>query len=172
MNLLAAALIIVIILLLFYISFIKKNIKKFKNDLLGQLKDITEKLINLANGNFNISFIIDNSNNIKKDIFNDQIITLKKKFNEIVSDPINRICYVGADSYHEGQKIGYLIGQNCPENSDIIILVTSNLKATYANLRVKGMQKVLKEKFPKITIAEIFEANADNESAYNFLKGH
>ncbi|MBN2545926.1 MAG: substrate-binding domain-containing protein [Spirochaetes bacterium] len=124
----------------------------------------------MAFGNLKAYIDIKNEGYDDKDYVNNQVVDLKKQFNEIVSEPINRILYVGVDPYHEGYNSGYQFGKNCPENSEIIILVTSNLKAIYIYLRVKGFVTVLKEKFPTLKIIEIFESNADKERSYKYIK--
>lgn len=161
-----------IIILLFIIIILYKKIKSIKNYLAKEIAEITEKLSKLAYGNLTTAFDLKNSTPCKKksNLFLNEIINLKKQFNEITCEPLNRICYVGSDPYNEGYKCGYLIGEKCESNSEIVILVSTNLNVINMFLRVKGFTSILKEKFPTLKIIEVFEANADKEKTYEFLK--
>ena len=144
------------LLLLSYIYYSKNKIKNLKISFFEEIKEITEKLSKLAYGNLTTSFDLKkNDKNKNLNYLNDEIFSLKKQFNEITSEPLNRICYVGADPYHEGYNSGIIFGENCPINSEIIVLVTSNLNTIYIFLRVKGFTTVLKEKYPSLKITEI-----------------
>jgi methyl-accepting chemotaxis protein len=80
--------------------------------------------------------------------------------NTVTAVPCNRICYVGADSYREGEKCGAIMGELLGGTGSVAIL-TPSLTATNHKLRRKGFQNELATKFPGIRVVAVREENED-----------
>lgn len=174
-----------VIIFLFFIFFII-IIKIFfheKEKILSKCSLVSENLEKINSGDLTISFnsnLMQNLNN-KKGIFfrkiNKKIDIISEKLNEVTAEPLKRVCYVGPDSYLEGKKISFILGEYLMGKGEIAVVITSNLNSSIVqNLRYKGFLNVIMDKFPEIKIIEVFEANNNkkgvNEFVINLLKQH
>ncbi len=86
-------------------------------------------------------------------------------FNTVTAVACKRICYVGADSFREGKKCGEIMGELLQGKGQVAILLRS-FSITGANLRRKGFQNTISEKYPGIQIVEILEEQEDIDTTY------
>jgi methyl-accepting chemotaxis protein len=80
--------------------------------------------------------------------------------NTLSAVPCNRLCYVGADSYREGEKCGAVMGELLDGRGTVAILLPS-LTATNHTLRRKGFQNGLAAKCPGIRVVAVREQHED-----------
>jgi len=92
-----------------------------------------------------------------------------KEFNTATDNPCQRLLYVGADSYLEGRACGEAIGKAIEGKGKIAIIVEQfgNLGQ---ELRRKGFQNLLIEKYPSIKIVDTLEGLANFDVCYNQTK--
>lgn len=93
--------------------------------------------------------------------------------NDITFDPCRRLCYIGADSFLEGRKCGELMGNILNGKGRVLI---GSGKHAGLRLRQLGFESVIKERFPQITIADVFETQESpifcTENLKAMLKEH
>ncbi len=89
-----------------------------------------------------------------------------KEFNSATDKPCQRFIYVGADSYLEGQACGEAMGKALNGRGKVVILL-EKFNIIGHDLRRKGFQNVLREKYPSISVAEMVETNLNFELTYN-----
>lgn len=94
---------------------------------------------------------------------------LSLEFNALTDVPCKRLCYVGADSFLEGRRCGELMGEMLAGKGEIAI-TTGFFTATGLELRRKGFQSALREKFPEIRVVEVYENHETPEIAYQKTK--
>jgi methyl-accepting chemotaxis protein len=98
-----------------------------------------------------------------------------ESFNGITDEPCLRLCYVGSDSYAEGEAIGAAIG-HLLGGSGSLAVITADFRSANHSLRRKGVANILAAKFPKIELLETVEAFEDVERSYaaacDILKRH
>ena len=169
-NILIIIVILFLICIIFTLVFIL-ILKKTKKNLLKECRSISEYLDKLAIGNLTNTFEIPDfkKNKIFKDIFI-EIQKIKKKYNEVTSDPLERVCYVGTDSFLEGKKCAQIMAKYCKEKGDLAIIITVSLAISNLELRYKGFLTIIKENFPEMNIIKVFEAKGDKDKAYEFTK--
>ena len=92
-----------------------------------------------------------------------------KEFNSATDNPCQRLLYVGADSYLEGRACGDAMGKALNGKGKVAVVVES-LSIIGHELRRKGFQNILKEKYPSISIVDIVETNLNNEVNYSETK--
>ncbi len=92
-----------------------------------------------------------------------------KEFNSATDKPCQRLLYVGADSYLEGQACGEAMGKALNGIGKVVILV-ERLNIIGHDLRRKGFQSVLREKYPSISVADVVETNLSFEVTYDQTK--
>jgi methyl-accepting chemotaxis protein len=86
-------------------------------------------------------------------------------FNGITNEPCMRLCYVGSDSYAEGQAVGEALGRLLGGRGSVAIFV-ADLHSVNHSLRRKGAMSVLAEKFPGIEVVETFESFELGDKTY------
>lgn len=98
-----------------------------------------------------------------------------ESFNGITDEPCLRLCYVGSDSYAEGEAVGAAMGRLLGGSGSVAV-ITADLRSANHSLRRKGLTNVLAAKFPKIELLETVEAFEDVERSYaaacDILKRH
>ena len=169
-------------LLLFYIIFFYDRSLKQLNLKIKQMAEkdftaLTSALTELSHGNLTASLEVNSEsitmkasseiNNLVEGL-NSIITRIKessKEFNSATYKPCQRFCYVGADSYLEGRSSGELMGQNLNGKGKIAVFIGS-FSAAGHELRRKGFQSVLREKYPGIEIAEVIETFENPEIMY------
>jgi len=84
----------------------------------------------------------------------------------IRNGPCRRLCYVGSDSYAEGQIAGEALGRVLAGRGSVAIIV-SNLYSVNYILRRKGAIDVLAERFPNIKVIGTIESLEIGERTYS-----
>ncbi len=92
-----------------------------------------------------------------------------KEFNSATDRPCQRLVYVGADSYLEGQACGEAMGKAMNGKGKVVILL-EKFNIIGHDLRRKGFQNVLREKYPSISVLDIAETNLNFELTYEQTK--
>lgn len=101
-------------------------------------------------------------------IFNTIINSLQdsaSEFNTVTDEPCQRLFYVGADPYLEGQTSGEALGRALNGRGDVVVIIASSSQTSH-HLRRKGFENVLREKYPEIKILDTAEHNNDVEKCY------
>ena len=83
-----------------------------------------------------------------------------RDLNTLSAVPCNRICYVGADSFREGEKCGAIMGELLGGKGTVAILMPSYSTVNHG-LRRKGFQNALAAKYPGISIVDVLEQHED-----------
>jgi methyl-accepting chemotaxis protein len=89
-----------------------------------------------------------------------------KEFNSATEKPCQRLFYVGADSYLEGRACGEAMGKALNGKGKVGVIL-ENFNSISQELRRKGFQNILREKYPSIIIVDTVETNFNNEVCYN-----
>jgi len=89
-----------------------------------------------------------------------------KEFNSATEKPCQRLFYIGADSYLEGRACGEAMGKILNGKGKVAVII-DNINNIGEELRRKGFQNILREKFPSIIIVDTVETNFNNEACYN-----
>ena len=106
------------------------------------------------------------------EILNEMIQSLNetaKEFNAITDIPCRRLCYVGADSFLEGRQCGEVMGELIGGKGEVAV-VTPSFKASGLELRRKGFESMLREKYPEIQIVDVKENHDSTEESYSITK--
>ena len=92
-----------------------------------------------------------------------QLQSSAKEYNTVTDEPCHRLFYVGADAYIEGRACGEMMGQSINGRGQVAIILGS-FSQTSHQLRRKGFESALREKYPDAQILETVEDhdNADN----------
>jgi len=142
------------------------------------LKSLSDAMSKLAQGNFSrqlavesqpVSDLLSSDMNRLADSFNVLIGTLDEvvhEFNSITEVPCLRLCFVGGDVYLQGRLSGETLGRALHGGKGEVAVFTGYFKSTGQELRRKGFQSILGEKFPGIQIVEVAENREDPELAY------
>ena len=80
-----------------------------------------------------------------------------------------RLCYVGADYEKSGRTAAQLLGLITGNKANVLV-VTGSCKMKGHNQRIVGFNKVVKSQFDGIKVADVFECNDDNFTAYCIVK--
>ncbi|RPJ23834.1 MAG: hypothetical protein EHM33_19755 [Chloroflexi bacterium] len=92
-------------------------------------------------------------------VFNSVIAHLQdsaREFNTITDEPCQRLFYVGADAYLEGRTCGETMAQAIHCQGQVVIIIGS-FSQTSHQLRHKGFESILREKYPGVQIMETAE---------------
>jgi methyl-accepting chemotaxis protein len=92
-----------------------------------------------------------------------------KEFNSATDKPCQRFIYVGADSYLEGQACGEAMGKALNGKGKVVILL-EKFNIIGHDMRRKGFQSVLREKYPAVSVLDIVETNLNFEFTYSETK--
>ena len=87
-----------------------------------------------------------------------------RSYNWITDEPCNRLCYVGTDSFQEGQMAGQAMGDQTGGRGRVFVVgifLQDNLV-----LRKNGFQTKLIDKFPGLQIANIFDRTSMDEEIF------
>jgi methyl-accepting chemotaxis protein len=169
-----------IIIFLYYKFVLFKSIKKLdkmENILLNHdLKSLTMSITELARGNLTIQasnsaeLLNQSKNEISSLIstYNNILNKVKEsiqEFNNITNIPCQRICYVGADSFREGEKCGEAMGKIL-EGKGQVAIALAGFMVSGQNLRRKGFKNYLEKKYPDIKIVEVIEHQENIDKCY------
>jgi methyl-accepting chemotaxis protein len=86
-----------------------------------------------------------------------------EQLNSVTDEACLRQFYVGPDGYLQGQTCADLMGRSVGGQGQLIILST-NLRNTGLQVRRRGFEALLREKYPDVEVAEIFECSTDLET--------
>ncbi len=144
---------------------------------------ITDGLTALAQGNLTARIALDDESiNLQSDshevkkltaLFNTVITQTRnsaKEFNSVTEEPCQRLFYVGADAYIEGRTCGEAMGQALHGKGQVAIIMGSFLQTSH-QLRRKGFESVLREKYPDIQIIETAEDQDSHENCHALTLG-
>jgi methyl-accepting chemotaxis protein len=163
---------------LLILGFLGWTIRKFRDTLpaetVNQLVEVTEiaakslstSLTHLAQGDLSSEVQLqintadkpaENSAFAEKLLRNliDALKSCAFELNNLTDEPCRRICYVGADSFLEGQKCGRVMADLLNGQGDLVI-VTGLGSAVNLELRRKGFENIIRE-YSRIRICKIVE---------------
>jgi methyl-accepting chemotaxis protein len=141
----------------------------------------TDALVALAQGDLTtrvklvsqpISFSGSPELNRLTEVFNSVIVSLQgsaNEFNNVTDEPCQRLFYVGADPYLEGRTCGELMGQALGGRGSVIV-ISGFLTQTSQELRRKGFESLLREKYPDIRMLDPIETLSKIDLAYTLTK--
>ncbi len=148
---------------------------------------ITDALAALAQGNLTTRVKLDSQSlNINSShevnqltlLLNKFIAQLQdsaKEFNTITDETCQRLLYVGSDTYQEGLACGDLMGSILNGQGQVAI-ITGSFSQTSHQLRRKGFEIILRDKYPGVQILETVEDHDSAENCYSktleLLKRH
>jgi methyl-accepting chemotaxis protein len=97
-----------------------------------------------------------------------QLQASAKEFNTVTDEPSQRLFYVGADAYLEGHTCGEIMGQLVNGQGQVVVIIGS-FSQTSHQLRRKGFEIALQEKYPNVQIMETAENQTDAENCYELV---
>ena len=161
-------------------STIINKVKEQGEKLLEDLNNWKNAMINLSQGDFSTTLSVEANPIPISDLLKEpyvsllnQIITklheVAVEFNLVTDIPCKRLCYVGADSFLEGQRCGELMGDILKGKGQIAIVI-SKYGYTSTELRRKGFESVIQASFPGIKIVTIIESKENPEISYEKTK--
>lgn len=139
---------------------------------------LTDGLAALAQGNLTThitlsdqQLAIHGSDEINKltNLINHLIYRLQagaKDFNSVTDEPCQRLFYIGADPYIEGQICGEMMGQTLQGQGEVVIIIGA-LSHISHQLRSKGFESTLREKYPRIRILSTVESQDNSEICHS-----
>jgi len=164
----------------------KKYDWKASEEIVDRLYEITETdtkalsgvMSELAQGNLSASLEIHSSHSIDEQYHEDDLADLLKKMiqglqncafelNNLTDIPCQRLCYIGADSFLEGQKCGQVMGALLEGSGEVIIIV-GLFSATNFELRRKGFENALRTQYPNVKVIKVLEDHEDPELTYQY----
>jgi hypothetical protein len=110
-----------------------------------------------------------------RDLFkaiNDLILHIQqgiKQLNSITQEPINRLVYVGSDSYRDGSVCGNIMGKLLNGKGQVAVFVGSHSNVGL-ELRRKGFQASLRQNYPGIRVVAVRETHEKAENSYRMTK--
>ena len=139
---------------------------------------LTSALAALAQGNLTARALIDvqpialssssEVNQVTK-VFNSFIAQLRdsaREFNTVTDEPNQRLFYVGTDAYLEGRACGEIMGQALKGQGQVAVIVGS-FSLTSQQLRLKGFESMLLEKFPNVKVIDTRENESSIEKCHD-----
>ncbi len=146
-----------------------KKIVKQGDKLLKDLNNWKNAMANLSQGDLSTTLTVgakpvvvsDPQKKSQISILNQIITNLHEvavEFNLVTDIPCKRLCYVGQDSFLEGQRCGELMGEILKGKGQVAVVINVFGYAS-TELRRKGFDSVLKASFPEIQNIEIIESN-------------
>jgi methyl-accepting chemotaxis protein len=83
------------------------------------------------------------------------------QLNSITDEACDRLLYVGPDDYQQGQVCGDLMGRTIGGRGQVAVL-SMDLRGVGLELRRKGFQAMLRQKYPGVEVVEIVETPTDD----------
>lgn len=148
-----------------------------KSSVVSDSLELSDSLTALAQGNLTkrikmksetIKLFSNPLINVVTDLFNQIILNLHEsaqEFNSITDEPNQRLFFVGSDAFLEGRACGEAMGQALDGQGEVGV-ITISLSHTSQDLRRKGFEGVLREKYPSVRIISIIENQSDPEKTY------
>jgi methyl-accepting chemotaxis protein len=168
---------ILTMMLFFYIIKSKSALREYKNKekdfILKDLNTLALAISDFSRGNLTVQ-IQSVSTKIKEEfleisefagIYNEFTNIIDESFEDfglITAEPCNRVCYVGTDSYLEGEKCGEIMAKELNGKGNVVIIISSIFHNSN-NQRRKGFHKVIHKKYPDIHVLEFRENNTSIE---------
>jgi methyl-accepting chemotaxis protein len=160
-----------------------ERLKKAQHSLLtNELKLFSVALSELARGNITINIntttakplrtqAYGNINDLMQqyNIMTTVVSEIINDYNSITSISCKRLCYVGADSFLEGEKCADILGSLINGSGKVAVLL-NNLQRTSQIIRRKGFISLLALKYPAVEIVEVLEEFEENEKTFNLTK--
>lgn len=87
-----------------------------------------------------------------------------RELNTVTDEPCLRLFYVGPDAYLEGQVCGDIMGEAMGGRGQVAVFTLA--ASTCMELRRKGFQNRLREKYPSIQVVEVIETSFTPEKSY------
>ncbi|RPJ05181.1 MAG: sugar ABC transporter substrate-binding protein, partial [Spirochaetaceae bacterium] len=87
-------------------------------------------------------------------------------FRSITAVPCKRLCYVGADSYREGEQCGRTMAGILGDSGGEVAVFVNFKDVVSSNTRRKAFEKVLHELSPGSRVVSIIEEHENHEIAY------
>jgi len=92
-----------------------------------------------------------------------------REFNSATEKPCQRLFYVGADSYLEGQACGGAMGRALNGKGKVALIIERFGNIAH-EMRRKGFENTIREKFPSIVMVDIDETGLQKETCYDKAK--
>jgi methyl-accepting chemotaxis protein len=92
-----------------------------------------------------------------------------REFNSATEKPCQRLFYVGADSYLEGQACGEAMGRALNGKGKVAIIIEKFGNIAH-EMRRKGFENAIREKFPSIILLDTVESGLQKEICYDKAK--
>jgi len=86
------------------------------------------------------------------------------QLNSVTDEGCRRLFYVGPDGYLQGRECGELIGGAIGGRGQVLVL-TASLAHAGLELRRKGFQAMLRERYPDIEVVDVVECSLDQTAA-------
>jgi methyl-accepting chemotaxis protein len=83
------------------------------------------------------------------------------QLNSVTDEACRRLFYVGPDDYLQGQTCGDLMGRTIGGKGQVAVL-SMNLNGVGLELRRKGFQGMLRERYPDVEVVEVAECPTDS----------
>ncbi|GAB4234417.1 MAG: hypothetical protein Kow00109_07400 [Acidobacteriota bacterium] len=93
-----------------------------------------------------------------------------QEFNRLTDQHCLRLCYVGADSFQEGKRCAEILGEELGGRGKVAVL-TGSFRASGLELRRKGFESTIVERFPGIRIVAVLEEEEREERAFELTRG-
>lgn len=93
-----------------------------------------------------------------------------REFNSATDKPCQRLFFVGPDSYIEGQSCAEAMGKALNGKGKVAIII-EKFGFTSQEMRRKGFENVIRERFPSIIVVEVAESGLEKEVCYEKAKG-
>jgi ABC-type sugar transport system substrate-binding protein/AraC-like DNA-binding protein len=91
--------------------------------------------------------------------------TVAQEFNDLTAEPLQRLVYVGADSYLEGRICGDAMGRALGGHGQVVITIAYPILAPIV-VRRKGFESMLRERYPGVRVVDVVETTFDTECGY------
>jgi methyl-accepting chemotaxis protein len=82
------------------------------------------------------------------------------QLNSVTDEGCRRLFYVGPDGYLQGRECGELIGRAVGGHGQVLVL-TASLQHAGLELRRKGFQALLRERYPDVEVVDVVECTLD-----------
>ncbi|MBN2104246.1 substrate-binding domain-containing protein [bacterium] len=104
-------------------------------------------------------------------MINSLVINLQnsvKEFNSVTGIPCLRLCFVGADSFLEGNRCAEVMADTLNGKGEVAIVLGS-FKHIGHDLRRKGLEAHLLDKHPDIHIVDVSESLTNKKRVYDYM---
>ncbi len=92
-----------------------------------------------------------------------------REFNSATDKPCQRLFYVGADSYLEGQACGEAMGKVLGGRGKVVLII-EKFGNIAQEMRRKGFENTVREKFPSIVLLDVADTGSQGQTCYDRAK--